>query len=188
MRMLIASDLHGSYSSLEYLINAISELKPEMLVLLGDLVYHGPRNPLPAGYDTQSILNDIHKLTKVPITAVRGNCDAEVDISQMPFPMPDYAWINVDNLQILACHGHHLPERAPLPGIPEGVVVLRGHTHIPRGETDGGAHFWNPGSITLPKSGFPRSFAIYENGIFKVQDLNGREILRHQPLKNLIHS
>ena len=182
MRMLIASDLHGSHSSLEYLINAKADLKPDMLVLLGDLVYHGPRNPLPNGYDTRSVLDRIGQLADIPVTAIRGNCDAEVDVSLMPFPMPDYAWINVDNLQILACHGHHLPERAPLPGLPDGVVVLRGHTHVPRGETDGGAHFWNPGSISLPKEGFPRSFAVYENGVFQVRDLNGAEILRHSPL------
>lgn len=181
MKMLIASDLHGSNSSLEYLINACQNIRPEMIVLLGDLVYHGPRNPLPSGYDTRSVIGDIHKLADYPITAVRGNCDAEVDVAHMPFPMPDYAWINTDGLQILACHGHHLPEKAPLPGIRDGSVILRGHSHIPRGETDVAIHFWNPGSISLPKEGYPRSFGIYENGLFRVLDLNGKEVLRHAP-------
>lgn len=185
MRALIASDLHGSNSSLEYLINASAELKPDMLILLGDLVYHGPRNPLPAGYDTRSVLSEIPKLLSAPIAAVRGNCDAEVDVAHLPFPMPDYAWIHADGLRILACHGHHLPENAPLAGIADSTVILRGHTHVPRGETDGAVHFWNPGSISLPKAGFPRSFGLYENGVFAVRDLNGNEILRHKPVNNL---
>ncbi|MDE5833727.1 MAG: phosphodiesterase, partial [Desulfovibrio sp.] len=164
MRMLIASDLHGSNSSLEYLINACGQINPDALVLLGDLVYHGPRNPLPSGYDTASVLGDIHKLMKYPIVAVRGNCDAEVDAAHMPFPMPDYAWINADGLNILACHGHHLPEKAPLHGIQDGSVILRGHTHIPRGETDGPVPVGSPGSISLPKNGFHRSYGSYEDG------------------------
>lgn len=181
MRILIASDLHGSHSSLGFLLDRIQALKPDMLTLLGDLVYHGPRNPLPAGYDTQSMLADINQIHGIPVTAVRGNCDAEVDVAHMPFPMPDYAWINTDNLRILACHGHHLPENPPLPGIPEGTVILRGHSHVPRAETVNGFHFWNPGSMSLPKAGFPRSYGLYEDGVFRVLDFDGNEILTHKP-------
>ena len=181
MRLLIASDLHGSLDSLHFLEGRIQALAPDMLVLLGDLVYHGPRNPLPPGYDTPGLLRDMPGLAamRTPITAVRGNCDAEVDVTHLPFPMPESAWLDVDGLRIFACHGHHLPEMPPIPGLPLGTVILRGHTHVPRGETAGGLHFWNPGSLSLPKQGFPRSYGLYEDGVFRVLDMEGREILRH---------
>lgn len=183
--MLIASDLHGSLSSLHFLLERAKALEPDMIVLLGDLVYHGPRNPLPQGYDTISLLAQMPALTRChsPLTVARGNCDAEVDVMQMPFPMPENAWIDVDGLRIFACHGHHLPENPPIAGMPAGTVILRGHTHIPRGETLGGIHFWNPGSLSLPKGGFPRSYGLYENGTFQVLDMEGIEILRHTPVK-----
>lgn len=183
MRLLIASDLHGSLESLHFLEDRIRELSPDMLVLLGDLVYHGPRNPLPPGYDTPGLLHDMPDLAAMrpPITAVRGNCDAEVDVGLLPFPMPESAWLDVEELRIFACHGHHLPEVPPIPGLPAGTVILRGHTHVPRGETLDGLHFWNPGSLSLPKRGFPRSYGLYEDGVFRVLDMEGREILRHRP-------
>lgn len=184
MRILIASDLHGSLSSLHFLVEKAKELQPDMIVLLGDLVYHGPRNPLPDTYDTRSILHDFETIKSVPstITAVKGNCDAEVDLDHLPFPVTESAWINVDGLNIFASHGHHLPEVPPIPySIPEGSVLLRGHTHIPRGETLRGFHFWNPGSMSLPKAGSKRSYGFYEDGTFYVLGLDGQEILRHTP-------
>lgn len=182
MRILVASDLHGSLDSLRFLINKANALQPDLIALLGDLVYHGPRNPLPSGYDTATVLSDMPSLLDLPcpVTAVRGNCDGEVDVNLMPFPMPESAWIQADNLRILASHGHHLPDYPPLPGIPAGTVILRGHTHIPRAETIKGYHFWNPGSMSLPKGGFPASYGLYENGVFRVLDLNDREIMRCQ--------
>lgn len=183
MRLLIASDLHGSLNSLNFLESRIQELMPDMLILLGDLVYHGPRNPLPPDYDTLGILRAMPGLTamRLPIIAVRGNCDAEVDMTHLPFPMPENAWIDEDGLRIFACHGHHLPEVPPIPGFPASTVILRGHTHVPRGESLGSLHFWNPGSLSLPKQGFPRSYGFYESGVFRVFDLEGNEILRHEP-------
>lgn len=183
MRMLIASDLHGSIPALRFLHQRAREMKPDLLVLLGDLVYHGPRNPLPQGYDTLSLLAEMPDMTTLPcpLTVVRGNCDAEVDVCQMPFPMPESAWIEADGLEIYACHGHHIPDNPPIPGIRKGTVILRGHTHIPRAETLSGIHFWNPGSLSLPKGGFPKSFGLYENGVFRVLDIEGQEIMRHAP-------
>lgn len=182
MRLLIASDLHGSMPALNFLRKKCEELNPDTLVLLGDLVYHGPRNPLPEGYDTREMLSAMPEFEtiKCPIIAVRGNCDAEVDVRQMPFMMPENAWIEVDGLKIFASHGHHLPNVPPMPGLPQGTVILRGHTHVPRGETIDNYHFWNPGSLSLPKGGFPASYGIYENGVFQVLTKDGNEILRHQ--------
>lgn len=182
MRILIASDLHGSLDSLRLLISKAHMLKPDLIALLGDLVYHGPRNPLPAGYDTASVLSDMPSLVDLPcpVTAVRGNCDGEVDVNLLPFPMPESAWIAADNLRIFASHGHHLPDNPPLPAIPKGTVILRGHTHIPRAELVGDYYFWNPGSMSLPKGGFPASYGLYENGVFRVLDLNDCEIMRNR--------
>lgn len=183
MKMLIASDLHGSLSSLHFLIEKAREIKPDHLLLLGDLVYHGPRNPLPLAYDTISLLDDIKALNELPcgITAVKGNCDGEVDLDLLPFHVAQDAWLSADGLQIYASHGHRIPERPPLPGMKTGTVILRGHTHIPRAESFDGFHFWNPGSLSLPKGNFPRSYGIFEDGVFHVLDLEGNEILRHKP-------
>lgn len=183
MRLLIASDLHGSLDSLRFLINKAVETSPDLIVLLGDLVYHGPRNPLPPAYDTISVLDTMPSLDALPspILAVRGNCDGEVDMGLLPFPLPESAWIDADGLRIFATHGHRLPANPPLPGQSAGTVILRGHTHIPRGETIDGLHFWNPGSLSLPKGGSPRSYGIYENGIFRVLDMKGNDVLRHEP-------
>ena len=183
MRLLIASDLHGSIESLRFLVEKARQMDPDMLVLLGDLVYHGPRNPLPEGYDTRLVMREMPDLTALPcpVTAVRGNCDAEVDLGLLPFPVVDTTWLDADGLRIFVSHGHHLPENPPCPGFKPGTVFLRGHTHVPRGETLGGLHFWNPGSLSLPKSGFPRSYGLYENGLFRVLDMQDKEVLRHTP-------
>lgn len=183
MKALIASDLHGSLSSLRFLLEKAKKIKPDHIILLGDLVYHGPRNPLPQTYDTISVLNDMKELNGLPccVTAVKGNCDAEVDLALLPFPVAEEAWLDFENLHIYASHGHRLPENPPVPGIKKGTVILRGHTHIPRGETLDGLHFWNPGSLSLPKPNFPRSYGLLEDGVFRVMDMNDNELLRHKP-------
>lgn len=180
MRILIASDLHGSVERLRFLVNRASEIQPNLIVLLGDLVYHGPRNPLPQGYDTSSVLSDITSLLKLdaPVIAVRGNCDAEVDMALLPFQMTESAWIEADGFPIYVSHGHRLPENPPLQGFNRGSAILRGHTHVPRAEVLEGIHFWNPGSLSLPKGGFPPSYGIYENGVFRVLTLGDQELMR----------
>lgn len=182
MRYLIASDLHGSLPGLRFLIARARELAPDMIVLLGDLVYHGPRNPLPKGYNTLGMLDEMPTLADLPATvcAVRGNCDGEVDVNLMPFPLPPAAWLEVDGLRIYASHGHHLPENPPIAGARPGDIILRGHTHIPRGEYMDGVNIWNPGSLSLPKGGFPASYGVYEDHVFRVLAKDGGEILRHR--------
>ena len=135
------------------------------------------------------LLEELDRLNHLPcpVTAVRGNCDAEVDIMLTPFAVSENAWIEADALRIFASHGHRLPENPPLPGFAPGTVILRGHTHIPRGESLDGLHFWNPGSLSLPKGGFPRSYGLYEDGCFHVYDMEGKELLRHWPRQNWPH-
>ena len=125
MRLLIASDLHGSLDSLRFLCDTAQRLSPDMLVLLGDLVYHGPRNPLPGGYDTRSVLEELDRLNHLPcpVTAVRGNCDAEVDIMLTPFAVSENAWIEADALRIFA---------TPSAGEPASAGFCPGHGHPAR--------------------------------------------------------
>ena len=176
MRLLIASDLHGSPEAAAFLRRRCEELLPDMLVLLGDYLYHGPRNPLPSSYGPPSVVS-VFADFDTPIVAVRGNCDAEVDLMLLPFAVEDSAVIAADGLRIVAQHGHHLPSCPPIPGVRPGDVVLSGHTHIPRGETVDGVHFWNPGS----KGGFPASYGVFEAGAFRVFGLDGRFLLEHRP-------
>ena len=194
MRLLVASDLHGSPEAAAFLRRRCEELLPDMLVLLGDYLYHGPRNPLPSSYGPPSVVS-VFADFDTPIVAVRGNCDAEVDQMVLQFPiLADYCVLpcgerliyathgHVYNLQQLPpLHGHHLPSCPPIPGVRPGDVVLSGHTHIPRGETVDGVHFWNPGSTTLPKGGFPASYGVFEAGAFRVFGLDGRLLLEHRP-------
>lgn len=180
MRLLIASDLHGSPERALLLRDKVRAQRPDLLVLLGDLLYHGPRNPLPPGYtprDVAELLRDMG----APVMAVRGNCDAEVDSMVLPFHLAESAWLFVDGLRILTFHGQHLPPEPPFPGIEPGTVVLTGHTHIPLARTRGDIFHWNPGSTTLPKKGYPPTYGIYENGEFRVMTLDDQIYLHHSP-------
>lgn len=181
MQALIASDLHGSASALQFIQAQAEKRKPDLIVFLGDYVYHGPRNRLPDSYDTINILENIGKLPS-KIVAVRGNCDAEVDLDLLPFKVAGEAWLDFDGLQIFASHGHRLPLKPPIPGFAPGIIFLCGHSHIPRGESLQGFHFWNPGSVSLPRGGFPPSFGWFEKQTFSVFDFNENLILKHQPV------
>lgn len=180
MRLLIASDLHGSPDSVAFLRRKAESLRPDALVLLGDILYHGPRNPLPKGYTPADVARMLGEMP-VPIVAVRGNCDAEVDLVVLPFEVAENTWLHVDGLRIYASHGHHLSESPPFRNIPDGTVLLRGHTHVPLAATSDTVHQWNPGSTTLPKQGYPRSYGFYEDGEFRVMDFEDRVFLRHRP-------
>ena len=180
MKWMIASDLHGSAFYCKKMIEAFEREGADRLLLLGDLLYHGPRNDLPEGYAPKEVIPLLNSL-RPKLLCVRGNCDAEVDLMLLPFAVEDSAVIAADGLRIVAQHGHHLPSCPPIPGVRPGDVVLSGHTHIPRGETVDGVHFWNPGSTTLPKGGFPASYGVFEAGAFRVFGLDGRLLLEHRP-------
>lgn len=180
LRLLVASDIHGSLPRTEFVAELARSMRPDRLLLLGDLLYHGPRNPLPEGYaprEVAAVLND----WKDRIIAVRGNCDAEVDQVLLQFPLAESAWLYLDGQRIWVSHGQHnqLPDR--FPDLVPGDVFLCGHTHVPRAETVDGLHIWNPGSVSLPKQGFPASYATIEDGVFTVFDMEGSVILRHSP-------
>ena len=178
MKWMIASDLHGSAAWCRRLLEAFEQEGAERLVLLGDLLYHGPRNPLPDEYDPPAVTAMLNGI-KNHLLCVRGNCDAEVDAIMLPFPLAQSAWLNADGVRIFAVHGHALPAGGTFPGLAAGSAQLSGHTHIPRAEGREGIHFCNPGSASLPKADFPRSYGVIENGAFSVFPLaGGAELMR----------
>ena len=165
MKLMIASDIHGSAFWCGKLMEAADSEKPDKLILLGDLLYHGPRNDLPAGYAPKEVIPML-SARKDRILAVRGNCDAEVDQMVLPFPcMADYAVVMVDGHTFYLTHGH-LRNPENLPPLEPGSIFLSGHTHIKLDVTVDGIRCLNPGSVSIPKDG-SHSYLIYENGEFR---------------------
>ena len=164
MKLVIASDIHGSAYWCQKLMEEIQKENPDRVILLGDLLYHGPRNDLPRDYAPKQVIPMLSGIRE-KIVAVRGNCEAEVDQMVLPFPcLADYAEILVDGQLFHLSHGHHQNPQN-LPPLPEGSVFLFGHTHVKLDETVGGIRCLNPGSVSIPKDG-SHSYLIYENGEF----------------------
>ena len=165
MKFVIASDIHGSAYWCEKLLALAEREKPDKLILLGDILYHGPRNDLPQGYAPKQVIPML-SAWKDKILCVRGNCEAEVDQMVLPFPcMADYAVVEGEKTLFLT-HGHHWnPEK--LPPLATGSVLLYGHTHVKKDEIVNGIRCLNPGSVSIPKDG-SHSCMIYEDGTFRV--------------------
>ena len=175
MKILIASDIHGSAKYCGELLDAFHREKPDRLLLLGDLLYHGPRNALPTDYDTKETIRILNSL-KNTITAVRGNCDAEVDQMVLDFPiMNEYEQIEADGIRIFATHGHHYTPQNPPPFV-EMDVLLTGHTHIPMIRPMDGFIYINPGSTSIPKNGSDHSYAVLENRLITLRHLSDGKI------------
>ena len=172
MRILIASDIHGSGAGAALIREKVKALAPDRVILLGDILYHGPRNPLPDQHDPAEVVKILGGLP-APVIAVRGNCDAEIDQFILPFHLAESVWINDGPNLILAIHGHQLPEKDEDIKVPAGAAVLSGHIHIPVAEKRGSIHRWNPGSASLPKENYPAGFGMYENGKFQALDFQG---------------
>lgn len=175
MRMLIASDIHGSAARAALFSYKVKEMEPDFVLLLGDLLYHGPRNPLPEKYDPAEVAAVLSGLA-APVAAVRGNCDADVDLLVLPFHLTESAWIIDGGYRMMAVHGHQLPENDKDIKVAPGTAVLSGHIHIPVAEKRGLIHRWNPGSTSLPKEDYPPSFGFYENGRFAALSFDGRTL------------
>lgn len=172
MKWMIASDLHGSAYFGEKLVKRFKMEKADRLVLLGDLLYHGPRNDLPKGYAPKELIPMLNDL-KNDIICIRGNCDSEVDQMVLEFPiLSEYAVLALGEQVVYATHGHVYNEGRMMP-LKIGDGFLYGHTHIPEIREKNGYLFLNPGSIALPKGGSPNSYMVYENGIFYLVSLEG---------------
>lgn len=174
MRFIIASDIHGSAEWCKKLVDAFENERAEKLLLLGDLLYHGPRNPLPDGYAPAKVA-ELLSLIKDKIICVRGNCDSEVDQMVLPFNVSsDYAYICADGLNFCLSHGHR-----EVPPLNNGDIYLTGHTHVPLKENCGYIHL-NPGSVSLPKENSPHGYILYDNGTFLFKDFDGNVYDKHK--------
>ena len=175
MKWMIASDLHGDADGVSRLIDAFFSEGASRLILLGDLLYHGPRNGLPDAYDPKAVaaMLNAHKRR---IISVRGNCDSEVDQMMLEFPiLAGYALIPCGERTVIAVHGHK-QSGAELPRLCRGDALLCGHTHVPTCETrEDGSHYLNPGAVSFPKNGSPRSYMTLEDTLFRWKTLDGEE-------------
>ena len=171
MKWMIASDIHGSAYYCRKLLEAYTEEGADRLLLLGDILYHGPRNDLPRDYAPKKVIPMLSALAE-KIIAVRGNCEAEVDQMVLPFPcMADFSQLLVDGKTFYLTHGHHANPQN-LPPLPRDSVFLSGHTHVKLDEEAGGIRCLNPGSVSIPKDG-SHSYLIYEDGNFSFRVLEG---------------
>jgi len=175
MKYLIASDIHGSAYYCKKLLEAYQRESADCLLLLGDILYHGPRNPLPKDYNPKVVFAMLNEM-KDEIICVRGNCDSEVDQMVLEFPMmADYCLLEVDGKTWFATHGHLFNDEK-IPPLKEGSVLLNGHFHLPVCQELAGVTYLNPGSVSLPKEEGQHSYISYEKGVFTWKDMAGREI------------
>ncbi len=177
MKLLICSDIHGDAEAVKNLLDAFKKERADKILILGDLLYHGPRNDLPKTYAPKEAI-ELLNANKNVILSVRGNCDTEVDQMVLEFPiLADYAYFELDGLGIFATHGHHHNTATP-PPLREGEILLHGHTHVLKCEPFGnGNYYLNPGSASLPKENNPKTYMIYENRTFTVKDFLGNKVL-----------
>lgn len=176
MKLFFASDIHGSATAACAMLAAFEKEGAQRLVLLGDALYHGPRNDLPDAYAPKEVISLLNGVAD-RIFAVRGNCDTEVDQMVLSFPvLADYAVLPLDGCVGYLTHGHK-----PLPPLMPTDIVISGHTHVAgKSMTPCGHVNLNPGSVSIPKGGTPPAYMVYENGVFSIRRLDsGEEIERY---------
>ena len=175
MKYMFASDVHGSAYYCRLMLEKYKEEQAERLVLLGDLLYHGPRNDLPKEYAPKEVIKMLNGM-KNDIYAVRGNCEAEVDQMVLEFPvMADYAILVLNGLTFFATHGH-LFNQDQMPPLKAGDILVHGHTHLLKAEKVNGHYILNPGSTSIPKGGNPATYAILDKQDFKILDFDGNVV------------
>lgn len=170
MKLFFISDIHGSIDDLNQALDAFDNEKADFLVILGDILYHGPRNPLPKNYNPQEVATKLNSY-KEKIIAIRGNCDSEVDQMLLKFPiMSDFSQILVDKKRFFLTHGHTYNENS-LPPLGENDILCHGHTHVLVAKQTENFVVFNPGSITFPKENNEKSYGIYENDCLRIYNL-----------------
>ena len=173
MKLMIASDLHGSAYYTRLLLTAMDREQPDRLLLLGDLLYHGPRNDLPREYAPKQVIQLLNA-RKSQILCVRGNCEAEVDQMVLEFPvLSEFGVVFADGLTLYMLHGH---KNLDLPVLP-GDILLCGHTHVPAVQKDGDHYYVNPGSVSIPKEGSCHGYMMLENRQLRHVSLEGENTL-----------
>lgn len=182
MKWMIASDLHGSAYYCRKMLEAFEREGADRLFLLGDLLYHGPRNALPREYAPKEVIPLLNG-KKEKLLCVRGNCDAEVDQMVLEFPvLADYAVLPVGRRLIYATHGHiyHVKN---LPPLAPGDVLLHGHTHVPAWTEFGqGNLYLNPGSVSIPKENSPHSYMTLEGNTMQWKELESSAVFHELTL------
>lgn len=172
MKLMFVSDIHGSALYTRKALELYKAEKADKLVLLGDLLYHGPRNDLPEEYAPKEVFALLNSV-KHEILAVRGNCDAEVDQMVLEFPITaDCCTMWLDGHMLFITHGHVFNEEK-MPLLQKGDILMHGHTHVRAAVNRGAYYFINPGSISLPKGDGVHSYAVYENGTFTTKSIDG---------------
>ena len=172
MKLMIASDIHGSAAYCRQLKKAFDRENPTKLLLLGDILYHGPRNALPLDYNPQEVVAILNGIREA-LLCVRGNCDTEVDQMLLTFPiLAEYCTLFWQGKTIFATHGHHFHADA-LPPLSKGDILLCGHTHVPACFDTDGVLYLNPGSVSIPKEDSPHSYMILENTMAYWKTLEG---------------
>jgi len=178
MKLMFASDIHGDFLRAKQVLDIFEREGAKKLVLLGDLLYFGPRNTLTDSYDPQSVIKLLNE-NRDKLLCVRGNCDAEVDQMVLDFPiMAEYAYLMVDGFSMLLTHGHKI-NTSNTGNLRVGEILIHRHTHIPCIERFGAGNLYlNPGSTTYPKENSPHSYMIYEDGIFEIKRLDNGEVIK----------
>lgn len=172
VKWMIASDIHGSAYYCAQLLESYRREQADRLLLLGDILYHGPRNDLPEGYNPKAVITQLNAIRE-DILAVRGNCDTEVDQMVLEFPiLADYAILCAGERMIFATHGHLFHE-GQLPPLHDGDILLHGHTHVPKCVEHGTYTYLNPGSVSLPKENSWRGYMTFDGQTFLWKDLAG---------------
>lgn len=172
MKLMIASDIHGSAYYCGEMIRAYRQEKADRLLLLGDLLYHGPRNDLPREYNPRQVIEMLNGI-KNELLCVRGNCDTEVDQMVLQFPvMAEYCILYPEKHMIFATHGHKWNEDN-LPPLKSGDILLNGHTHIPKCTEHEQYIYMNPGSVSIPKEGSRHGYMILEDNRFLWKAFDG---------------
>lgn len=175
LKLIFISDIHGSLFFANRAIESFHKESGQHLIILGDLLYHGARNPLPKDYNPKEVANLLNKYAD-RIIAVRGNCDSEVDQMVLDFPiMADYSNILYKGRRLFLTHGHHYNDEK-LPNLSKGDALIYGHTHIPKVGRRGDIFILNPGSVSMPKENSPNSYGVLENNVFKVKDFDGKVV------------
>ena len=179
MKLFIASDIHGSLYYLKEMLAAFEREKADRILLLGDILYHGPRNELPRDYAPKEVIELLNPLSS-KLLCVRGNCDTAVDQMVLSFPiLADYAVIPVGDRLIYATHGHKFGEDNP-PPLSHGDILLCGHTHVPKCADHGNFVYLNPGSVSIPKEDSHHGYMTLEDGVFLWKDMAGTVIDRYE--------
>ncbi len=176
MNFFVISDIHGSSAALNDALEIYHSGDFDRILICGDILYHGARNPLPAGHNPKEVIDLLNAL-KEELIVVRGNCESEVDGMVLDFPInAEYSHVLTEELNIFLTHGH-IYNSDNLPPLKDNSIFLFGHTHIPKAVKVDSIYLFNPGSISLPKGGFTPTYGVLTNDLWEVRDLSSRDLI-----------